>query len=158
MKTIRNSFLLILLMPIIASAQTKQKAEKEFVAKLNSILKNSKEQHWKYTGVMTIDSAFAINKEGVLSVTVRYTDDASVVKTRMEAPVKKIKSVAYDLYLILEYKTDEVTVYESEVNSNELKQVDKTNYFHIGAPLKEGEKQQGKLQELLDKLLKYYTD
>lgn len=104
----------------MASAQSKKKAEKEFVAALNSVLKNSKEQHWRYTGKMTIDSAFAINKEGILSVKVRYTDEGSVVITRMEAPVKNIQSVAYDLYLILEYETDEITVYESEVNSNGL--------------------------------------
>lgn len=157
MKTIFTSIFFFLLMPIIASAQTKQKAEKEFVAELNSILKKSKEQHWKYKGLITIDSAFAINKEGILSVTVRYNDEGSVVKTRMEAPLKNIQLVAYDLYLILVYKTDEVTVYESEENSSELKQVDKTNYFHIGAPAKDGYKQEEKLQGLLDKLLKQYN-
>jgi hypothetical protein len=66
----------------MVAAQSKQLVEKEFTKELNSILKNSKEQHWKYTGVMTIDTAFAINKEGVLSVTVRYNNDGNVVRTR----------------------------------------------------------------------------
>jgi hypothetical protein len=141
-----------------ATAQTQQKAEKEFVTHLNNILKDSDEQHWKYKGVMTIDSAFAINKEGILSVTVRYTDDTSFIRTRMEAPVKNIKWVAYDLYLILEYNKEEVTVYESEVNSNELKESSKTNYFHIGAPLPEDMMRQEKLQKLLDKVMVFYKN
>ena len=156
MKIIILCILFCLLLPIISSAQAKQKAEQKFVNALNSILKNSKEQHWKYSGTMTIDTAFAINQGGVLSVTVHYTDDTTVVKSRMEAPVKSIKTIAYDLYLILEYKTDEVTVYESEINNNALKELHKTNLFHIGVPTKDGYKQQEKLQRLLDKLLKYY--
>lgn len=157
-KTIVISLIFILLAPTATLAQTQQKAEKEFVTHLNNILKYSDEQHWKYKGVMTIDSAFAINKEGILSVTVRYTDDTSFIRTRMEAPVKNIKWVAYDLYLILEYNKEEVTVYESEINSNELKESSKTNYFHIGAPLPEEMKRQEKLQKLLDKVMVFYKN
>lgn len=152
-KTIVISLIFVLLAPTATLAQSQQKAEKEFLAHLNNILKDSDEQHWKYKGVMTVDSAFAINKEGILSVTVRYTDDTSFIRTRMEAPVKNIKWVAYDLYLILEYKKEEVTVYESDANSNELKESFKTNYFHIGAPLPEDMKRQEKLQKLLDNVM-----
>jgi hypothetical protein len=31
----------------------------------------------------------------------------------MEAPVNKIRRIAYDLYLILEYKDDQVTIFKS---------------------------------------------
>ena len=41
---------------------------------------------------------------------------------------------------------------------NELKEVLKTNYLHLGKPIKDGYKQQEKLQQLLNKLLKYYTN
>jgi hypothetical protein len=146
---------LCLLLHYSVCAQSKLKAEKEFLTQLNTILKKSKQQHWKYKGTMNIDSAFAINKEGILSVTVHYTDeDSSVVRMRMEAPANKILLVAYDLYLILEYKEDEVTVYESEVNSKELKKLHNTNLFHIGAPLSNGYNQREKLQKLLEKMLK----
>lgn len=137
------------------SAQSKQNAEKEFLKQLNNILLNSKQQHWKFTGPMTVDSAFAINTNGILSATVHYTDDDStIVITRMEAPVKNILRVGYDLYLILEYQDDQVTVFESEPNSKELKETYKTNLFHIGVPPTDSYKQQEKLQQLLDKLLK----
>jgi hypothetical protein len=146
-----------LVIHVTATAQSKQKTEQAFVKQLNKILLDSKQQHWKYKGTMTVDSAFAINTNGILSVTTRYTDDdATFIITRMEAPVKAIRQVAYDLYLILEYKDEVVTVFESEPNSKDLKKLFNTNLFHIGAPLNDGYKQQEKLQHLLEKLLKYY--
>lgn len=139
-----------------ATAQTKLHAEKEFLGLLNSILKNSKQQHWAFEGVMTIDSAFAISPDGMLSVTVRYTGDSSFIRTRMEAPVNKIKEVAYDLYLILVFKEQWVTVYASLPGSNTLQESAKTNLFHIGAPEQEETGLQEKLQQALDKVLLFY--
>lgn len=154
-KTVALLLLAFTLIQPFASAQSKQKAETAFLKELNSILKNSKAQHWKYNGVMSVDSAFAINT-GILSVSVRYTnEDSSFVRSRMEAPVNKILRVAYDLYLILEFNGDGVTVYESEPNSNELTEQSKTNYFHIGEPNGDGFYQKEKLQKLLEKMLKY---
>ncbi|MGF2414621.1 hypothetical protein [Ferruginibacter sp.] len=160
MKTLITLLYFSLLLPVATAAQSKQKAEKDFVNQLNSILKNSSEHdHWLQTGTMTIDSAFAINKAGILSLTVRHTDDdSSFVRARMEAPINKIQRIAYDLYLILEYKTDEVTVFKSATNSNELIEDHKTNYLHIGAPWPEDMKHQEKLQKLLDKLLVFYKN
>ncbi len=156
----KNLFIiaLIVFFQINTIAQTKQKAEKAFVAELNKIISNSKEQHWAYKGVMAIDSAFAINKKGDLSVTVRYTEDNDVVIARMVAPIKRKMRVAYDLYLILEYNDNYVSSYETAKNSTHLKELEKTNYFHIGVPLYEGYEQQKKLQKLLDNLLKYYKN
>jgi hypothetical protein len=159
MKILLTCLYFSLLLPAAATAQTKQKAEKDFVNQLNSILINSKQDDWQPGGKITIDSAFAINKAGVLSLTVRYTaDDSSFTRARMEAPVNKIQRIAYDLYLILEYKADEVTVFKSATNSNVLVEDHKTNYFHIGAPWPEDMKHQEKLQKLLDKLLLFYKN
>ena len=158
MKTLLTCLYFSLLLSVAAMAQTKQKAEKAFVAELNKIISNSKEQHWAYKGVMTIDSAFAINKKGDLSVTVRYTEEADVVIARMVAPIKRKMRVAYDLYLILEYNDNYVSAYETAKNSTYLKELEQTNYFHIGVPLYEGYEQQEKLQKLLDNLLKYYKN
>lgn len=141
----------------LAFAQTKQKAEKDFLNELNSILKNSPSQHWGFDGVMTIDSGFSISPAGILSVTVRYTTEESFKRARMEAKMSKITGIAYDLYLILEYKTNEVSVFESEEGSNELKENRKSNYFHIGEPVGDGYVEKKKLEQLLEKVLKYYT-
>ena len=105
---------------------------------------------------MTIDSAFAINARGVLSVTVKYATDTSVIRARMEAPVSQIKGVAYDLYLILEYTDEVVTMFYSESEGSELKETGKSHLFHIGEPKKGGSDKQEKLQKALDNLLNYY--
>jgi hypothetical protein len=149
-------FSLCLLFHHSVCAQSKQKAEKEFLTQLNYILKISQRQHWNFNGQMTIDSAFAINKEGILSVTVRYATDTSFVRVRMAAPVNKIISVAYDLYVILEYKEDVVTSFQSDPGSILLKENGTGSMFHIGAPFPEDVKYQEKLQKALDKVLKYY--
>ena len=159
MKTIIFGLYFCMFLPAATTAQTKQKAEKEFVNQLNNILINSKQDDWQPGGKMSIDSAFAINKAGILSLSVRYTkEDSSFVRVRIESPINKIWRIAYDLYLILEYKTNEVTVFKSATNTNELIEDHKTNYFHIGAPLPEDIRHQEKLQKLLNNLLKYYKN
>lgn len=159
MKKIITGLFFCLLLSVATSAQTKQKAEKEFIDQLNNILINSKEDDWQPGGKMSIDSAFAINKAGILSLSVRYTkEDSSFVRARMEAPVNKIWRIAYDLYLILEYENDEVTVFKSATNSNKLVVDNKTNLLHIGAPWPEDMRHKEKLQQLLNNLLKYYKN
>ncbi len=156
MKSIILSLLCFL--PIISFAQSQKSAEDAFVKELNSILKNSTQQHWAYEGEkMTIDSAFAISKNGILSVTISYiNNDGKKTITRTEAPVNKIASVAYDLYLILEFKEAVVSNFYASDGSTVLKASETDDYFHIGAPLPEDPQWQIKLQKLLDDLLKYY--
>jgi hypothetical protein len=159
MKKIFSLFITIfsLLLHQPAVAQSKQKAEKEFLKQLNTVLQHSKQQHWAYEGnAMTVDSAFAINKEGLLSVTVHYTSDSSFIRTRMTAPVSKIDKVLYDLYIILDCKDKPVTFYQSEPGSNELKEVNKGGRFHIGAPEPEDVRYREKLEKALVDLRKYY--
>lgn len=148
---------LLLFSIVIASginAQSKAKSEKLFVKELNAILKSSPTIHWAYEDKMSIDSVFAI-KNGILSVTVRYTTDSSFFRVRMAAPVSKIKSVAEDIYMILQFSANDVAVYISQNNSNELVFDSHRNLFHLGSKEDEG-KTQIKLQLLLEKLLTYY--
>jgi len=148
--------IILLLIPVHALSQTKEKAQNIFLKELNNILQNSDQQHWKYSGKMSIDSAFSINEKGNLVATVRYKTDSSFVRTKMEAPINKAKAVGYDLYLILEYVKDDVIISESARNSNELVNKFRSNLFHIGIPLQNGYKEQEKLQYLLKQLLKFY--
>jgi hypothetical protein len=139
-------------------AQTKQTATADFLKALNQVLQTSKQQHWAFDGPMKIDSAFAINSAGILSVTVRYDniDDSTSVRVRMEAPINKVKYVGYDLYLILEFPNNTVTVFESDIRSSTLKKKAYSNLFHIGIPKAEGEKIQIEIQQKLEALLKYF--
>ncbi|MCP9752333.1 hypothetical protein [Ferruginibacter sp. HRS2-29] len=140
------------------TAQTKQKAEAAFVAELNDIIRHSTQQHWAFEGEkMTVDTAYAISKAGILSVTISYRkEDGAVTITRTEAPVNKIRRVAYDLYLILEFDGKEVSTYTANNGSTVLRATEKTDYFHIGAPLPEDMSRQARLQKLLDEVQKYY--
>jgi hypothetical protein len=105
---------------------------------------------------MTIDSAYAISTSGILSSTVRYKNDSSYVRVRTTAPVNKINKLLYDLYLILEYKEDLVTIFVSEPGSEELIESDKTMRYHIRAPLLKNISYKENLHKALDKLLLYY--
>lgn len=160
-----------------ATAQSKQKAEKAFLKELNNILKKTPYHHWAFEprpqldsnyepipvskdarSNMRIDSAFAINAAGTLSVTLRYLNDSSFVRARMEVPVKDIKSMEYDLYLILGCKADAVVGYTSAEGSELFVETERTNLFHLGLPAYDGYYQREKMQKLLDNLLKYYAE
>lgn len=156
MKLLVLTVILSLIQPVSLQAQSKRKAQKEFLAELNTILKRSSRQRSGYAGTMTIDSAFAISKKGILSVTVRYTSNSRFVRVRTTAPVNKIDNLRYDLYMILEYKDPLVTFYESATDSNSLVETGKGGWFHVGAPLPEDIMYKEKLQAALDKLLKYH--
>jgi hypothetical protein len=139
-----------------AVGQSKIKTEQQFLKALNTILKESKQQHWDFEGKMSIDTPFLISKKGILSVTVRYNDNGSIVRARMEAPIKKIKRVLYDLYLILDFEEPFVNIYTSKPGDILLQKTDSNQFFHIAAPLKDGYKKEKQLQQLLEKLMKYY--
>ena len=147
-----------MLLPITAFSQTKEKAQNALVKELNTILRISDQHHWAYEGKMTVDSAFAIDKNGILSMTVNYKTDSTNIKVRMEAPIYKARSVFYDLYLILEYGQDEVKVFEivNETGKKEEKHEYKNSLFHIALPLENGYKKQFILENLLQKVLKFY--
>lgn len=143
---------------VTAHAQpAKKKAEKAFLKELNTILYSKKDDHWWYNGEEVIDTAFYINEAGILSVTKSYKEeDGRFKRIRSEAPVNKIKEIAYDLYQILDYKTKEVTLFESEYNDMKLMEKEKSNYLHIGVTAMDGYKQKKRLEKLLKDLLKYY--
>lgn len=138
----------------ICSAQSKAKAEKDFLKELNEILKKSENQHWEFDGKMTVDSPFAINGQGLLTSTVKYTTDTSVIKVRSEAPVNKITFVRQDVYVFLEYRDKSVMITEQK-NGKDWSIKFKRNMFHIGMGDDDG-KQADKLQGKFDKLREFY--
>ena len=138
------------LFPGWSNAQSKSKIQKKFLTELNTILKNTNQHHWNYEGKMKIDSAFQINKKGVLSVTVSYKTDSTSTKVKMEAPFNKIKSVDYDLYLILFFEENDVTISETFKENPERNNQYQTNLFHIGIPREDGLLVKDQLQKMVD--------
>jgi hypothetical protein len=150
---------IITLFQINTYAQPKQQAEKAFVAELNNLIKNTKEENegFKFDGEKIIEQEFAINEQGVLSLTLRYkNNDGTFYKSRMESPINKIQGITYDLYLILEFKNEDVTWHKTAINSNEFTEKSTSNSLHIGVPWPEDIRHKEKLQKLLDELMKFY--
>jgi len=104
MKTI--TFLLLgILISFISIAQPKKRAEKEFLNDLNAILVRSVAEHNRDGADQTeIDSAFAISKDGILSLTLRTTSDSTVVVSRMQASLSRLSEVVLDVYLSLRFE------------------------------------------------------
>jgi len=154
-------FLLFIVFNSSGTAQPKQQAEKGFVAELNNIIKNTIEENegFKFDGEKIIEQEFAINKQGILSLTLRFNNrDGTFYKAKMEAPINKIQGLSYDLYLILEFNDDAITWHKTAINSNEFTEKSTSNYLHIGVPWPEDIRHKENLQKLLDVVLKYYKD
>lgn len=159
----KNFFIitLIALFQINTYAQPKQQSEKAFVAGLNNINKNTKEENegFKFDGEKIIEQEFAINEQGILSLIIRYNNrDGTFYKSRMEAPINKIHRITYDLYLILDFMGDNITWYKTAINSNEFTEKSTSSYLHIGAPWPEDIRHKENLQKLLEELLKFYKE
>ncbi len=143
----------------LTTAQPKQKAETAFLAKLNSALNTSdtESRGYGFPDLKIIDTPFSIDNKGNLLLTIRRINaDSTFVISKMEAPVNKIKHVAYDLYLILEFEGNNVTWQTLEPNSNNIEKSYKTNELSVGAPWPEDKRHQIELQILLNEVLKYY--
>lgn len=148
------TFSFFLSFSLLSFAQSKAKAEKDFLKELNEILQDSENQHWEFDGKMTVDSTFTINSRGQLTSTVRYTTDTSVIRVRSEAPVNKITFVKQDVYIYLEYRDKSVMIYEKK-NEKDWAIKFKRSMFHIGTG-DDGGKEADKLQSKFDKLREHY--
>src|SRR5690348_1801249 len=85
-----------------AKPRQQQKAEKALTSYLDGILRSSNTIHWAYKeGNMTIDSGFAVDENGVLSVTVRFVQpDSGSYLVRFAAPVTRLTTAVEDEYYI----------------------------------------------------------
>ena len=144
-----------------AEAQTKssqqKKIEKKFLKQLNVIINNGHPQHhWSTESRYTVAQPFAIDDSGVISVTLRYTNDTSWYLHRMQMPMSALKGIVWDIYAIMDVIDSEnaVTVLESEPGQTKLKEVERRYLFHIAAV--EDEKIITDLQKTCSKLLPFY--
>lgn len=122
----------ILSLTFNATAQSPSALQSQFLEQLNSVLRSSPQHHWAFEGEkMKVDSPFAVDKNGMLSVTLQYSTDSTNYKVRYTAPLNTITRVVWDIYLILEYKSDAVTAFKKS-GTNEWEEILTRNYFHIG--------------------------
>jgi hypothetical protein len=125
-----NCLALFGLTALSASAQTKEQDEKTFLDALNKLVHVTRSQHWAYDDPFTVDSAFHITGDSI-SATFSYKNDTMSYRIRYAAPVLQITEVVHDIYLILQFNTRSVSVYE-QVDGKDWVRFDKRSYLHIG--------------------------
>ncbi|WP_298157537.1 hypothetical protein [Flavobacterium sp.] len=151
---IKKILLIMLLLPLLAEAQTFERAKKDFVEELNAILKDATTIHWAFSDKMTVEKPFEISQDSMLSVTVRYTTDSTFYDVCMRAPMKQVDVVMQDIYIIVFFKGEDVGHYKSPDNSTEQEFVYNDNMFFVGDSLDSSDnpallRLQAKLQALL---------
>ena len=135
-------------------SKSQQKAEKEFLSQLNTIIRQKNTlHHWNYELPFTIIQPFQI-ENNQLSVVLKYSTDSSWFIHKMVIPVESIRDITWDMYAILESGSKNVMVYESLPNSTTIKLVDSRNHFHIA--LVEDETIIFKLRKGWEKLAAFY--
>ncbi len=112
-----------------------------FIKKLNLVLSTTSKMDWKFDGTMTIDTPLHVDNSGFLSVTVRYKTDTTFYRVRMEAPINKISSIDMDIFLILFYKDNDVSVYVSDFGDENLRFKEKIQMLLLGEPSSQDNKE-----------------
>jgi hypothetical protein len=124
--------LLLLCFPVsFAMAQNLKDSKKDLVEALNNLVTTSKQNHITYDVPMSMDSAFHIVGDS-LTITWKYLLDGSLARTRVTAPISKIKGTFYDLYLGFYFQEkDMVKVYEQSSACPDWRLKEQTHLLHI---------------------------
>ena len=70
-----------------------------------------------------------------MSLTIRYNNrHGTFYKAKRGAPINKIQGIAYDLYLLLEFKNEDITWYKTAINFTEFIEQTMSNSLHIEVP------------------------
>ena len=143
---------------VVGQSRTHEQVEKEFLSTLQTALEIGIQQADPEEPACTIDSAFAIDEKGVLSLTLRYQKkDSSFYLQRYAVPLHLISQVFYDVYIGFECYYDAVYVRRSKKNTTYFNQYAETRLWHIGQlPERKGLELQQKLFALVRELRTWY--
>lgn len=100
---------MFVLAPAIAQ---QKKAEQNFINALNRFASGTKSQHWAH-GESVLETPFQVIGDS-LTATFRYRGDSSDYRLRFTAPLKQLRSVDEDVFLILVFPRDRVIIYRGE--------------------------------------------
>lgn len=131
------------LYPTIAQ---QQKAEENFVNALNNFASVSKSQHWAH-GESVLESPFKVIGDSI-TATFRYRGDSSDYRLRFTAPIKQLKSVDVDVFLIMVFRPGQVVIYRSDVETSNVDYWTTDMLFHVGKV--ESEKDELLKQKVMD--------
>ena len=131
-------------------AQSPSKQEQAFVDALNKLVTIAPQDIWCNGELMKLDSPFRLDGE-LLTVTWVCNTDSTWSKTRLTVPISKVRSVEWDLYLVLVCdERDAVEIHESRSDNPEWRLAEQTHLLHI-TPVSEENKKQMKAKKEIEK-------
>lgn len=144
-----------ILMQIPAIGQTKKIAEANFLKTINDIAASSRDHHSDSYYSVSTTIAFKIDKTGMLSVTLMYSQIDSSKTVKMTVPILGISGISCDDdYLTLRSKSA-ITKYEENPKNQLFDTHSKESTFHFGYISEEDERLM-RLRKELKELQKYY--
>jgi hypothetical protein len=143
---------------LLAQSPNRELAEKEFIKTLQKALEIGIEKADPEEPKCIVDTAFAIDTSGILSLTLRFKNkDSSFYIQRYAAPLRMISNVFYDVYIGLECYNDAIYVRRSKKNTTMYTQYALTNLWHLGKiPEDKAKELQPKLFALVWELRRWY--
>jgi len=145
---------------LAGQSPNRELAEKEFLKTLNQALEIGIGQMPPEEPACTVDTSFAIDENGILSLTLRYKNndkDSSFYIQRYTVPLRLISNVFYDVYIGLECYNDAVYIRRTKKNTVIYNQYALTNLWHIGIlPEDKAKELQPKLFALVRELRRWY--
>ena len=146
--------------PMAAQSPNRKLAEKEFLKTLQEALEMGMDSTPPEDPICSIDTAFAIDDKGILSLTLRFKNkdkDSSFYLQRYAVPLRLVSHVFYDVYIGLESYNDAVYVRRTKKNTTTYNQYALTNLWHIGMlPEDKAKELQPKLFALVRELRRWY--
>jgi hypothetical protein len=143
---------------LAAQGPNRELAEKELIKTLQKALEIGIGKADPRDPLCTVDTTFAINESGILSLTLRFkNEDSSFYIQRYAVPLNMISNVFYDIYIGLECYNDAIYVRRSKKNTTNFNQYALTNLWHIGMVSEDQAKElQPKLLSLIRELRRWY--
>lgn len=146
--------------PLAAQGPNRELAEKELLKTLQEALELAMDSIPPEDPTFSIDTAFAIDDNGILSLTLRFKNkgkDSSFYLQRYAVPLRLISNVFYDVYIGLESYNDAIYVRRSKKNTTTFNQYALINLWHIGIlPEDKAKELQPKLYALVRELRRWY--
>jgi hypothetical protein len=155
----KTKFILFLvfcvLMQIPVIGQTKKIAKANFLKTINDIAASSRDHHSDSYYSVSTTIPFKIDKKGILSATLRYSQIDSSKTVKMTVPILGISGISCDdNYLTLRFK-HAITIYEENPKTKLFDTHSKEFYVHFGYISEESPRLM-QLRKELKELQKHY--
>jgi hypothetical protein len=118
---------------LVAQGLNRELAKKELLKTLQQALEVGIDQTDPEDPKCSIDTAFAINENGILSLTLRFqNNNSSFYIQRYTVPLPLVSNVFYDVYIGLESYNNAIYIRRTKKNTTNFNQYALTNLWHIG--------------------------